>query len=58
MIHSKRLFSKYTGFGVGPGGLQCSCCAPPPHKRKKLFRIGRKQLNRAVFKIEREQEEQ
>jgi hypothetical protein len=57
MFHKKRFFAKYAGFDVGLGGIRCPCCAPPPKKRKKLFRSGRKQLNRAVFKIEREQEE-
>lgn len=38
---------KYLDIGIG--GINCPCCAPPPGKRRKLFRKARRQMkNQAI----------
>ena len=39
---------------VGPGGIKCPCCAPPPGKRKPMFRSAKRKEHAEAMKIERE----
>lgn len=48
MIHPKRFIN------VGPGGINCACCAPAPGSkaRKIMFRTAKRRAKRAAFKCE------
>ena len=38
---------------IGPGGVKCPCCGPPPgRERRSFFRIGRRREEKAAFKVE------
>jgi len=41
-------FKKTSWKWVGPGGMNCSCCGPPPGKERKALR----RKTRRVFKRE------
>jgi len=40
---------------VGPGGMKCNCCAPAPGKRKEMFRSAKRQLDRALMRVEKQE---
>lgn len=38
---------------LGPGGLKCACCAPPPGLvRKKVFRAARRVAAKVDFSLQ------
>jgi len=39
---------------IGPGGRNCSCCFPPPRKRKAEYRKAKRAEKRAAMKVERD----
>lgn len=38
---------------IGPGGINCPCCAPAPGKRRHMFRKARRNADKEAFKIEK-----
>lgn len=42
---------KYHG-PSGPGGWRCSCCFPPPGKRKSLMRKHKREMYAMLGKLE------
>lgn len=37
---------------VGPGGINCPCCAPAPGKRRHMFKKARRNADKAALKEE------
>lgn len=48
----RKSIKRYTDKVVDTGGWKCHCCAPPPGKRRELFKKGRKHEERDALRIE------
>jgi len=49
-LAKKGITKKY--LRVGPGGMNCNCCAPAPGKRKQLFRSAKRREEHDAVMIE------
>ena len=47
-------FKRYTR--IGPGGINCPCCAPAPGKARKMFLRAAKRAERDTMKRQLEKE--
>lgn len=54
MIRAKRFYLKIRNEGIGPGGWNCACCAPPISQRRAYVRIVKKRERRLFVRLIRD----
>ena len=50
MLQSKKFYMRVRCVGIGPGGWNCACCAPPKGKKRKQWVRRAKKLERLLIK--------